>query len=277
MPSASSMAPVVRDIIEKASAAGHLVVASQDWHPVGHVSFASSHPEGTDEFSFVRIPVSDELRSSREVVITRESTVQHEQSPDRAQALGSESPQRTGAVIQRLKSPKRALKMDDDNFVLRASSTPTEDTAQSPERHEVDLMVFPQHCVQGTSGAELIPELAGSPIDILVKKGQRKDMEFQSAFKDVVGIEQSGLELILRVEGVETVVIAGVATEHCVCASALDSVSAGFRTIVLTDAIMSVNHEKGEKALKKMASQGVELFTWPQYCATINQERFQEH
>lgn len=122
--------------------------------------------------------------------------------------------------------------------------------------------VWPVHCVAGTWGAQFHPALviAGES----VRKGTNGEDGYSGfTMRDPVdGREAStGLVELLRADGVQAVVIAGLATDYCVKATALDAVELGFDTTVVTEAIAAVDVEPGdgERALRDMEAAGVTL------------------
>ena len=129
--------------------------------------------------------------------------------------------------------------------------------------------IWPVHCVMDTWGAELHPNLlVDGPT---VRKGSGGEDGYSGfTVRDPVagGQEPTELDAILRANGVERVVIAGLATDYCVLASALDAVRLGYRTQVLLDGIRAVDLAQGDgdRALSTMADAGVELIgpaQWP--------------
>lgn len=123
---------------------------------------------------------------------------------------------------------------------------------------------WPDHCVHDTWGAALHPDLAipiGTPI---VRKGANGEDGY-SAFtmRDPVSGETvpTELEAMLRDAGAVEVVVAGLATDYCVRATALDAAALGFATTVLTDAIAAVDVRPGdgERALDELRAAGVRL------------------
>ena len=123
---------------------------------------------------------------------------------------------------------------------------------------------WPVHCVAGTWGAELHPDLV-LPDDVpLVRKGANGEDGYSGfTMRDPVSGETivTELEALLRDAGVERVIVVGLATDYCVKATALDAVRLGFATEVLTDAIAAVNvlPDDGERALIEMRDAGVAL------------------
>ena len=114
---------------------------------------------------------------------------------------------------------------------------------------------WPIHCVQGTEGAELHPEIEREHLDVVVDKGQDPATEGYSGF------EATELERLLRERGVDRVHVAGLALDVCVKNTALDARRAGFETVVHLDATRAVNVDPGDgdRAVEEMRSAGVEV------------------
>ncbi len=157
------------------------VVATKDWHPGGHISFASSH-------------AGKEVNDSIE----------------------------TGYGAQHL---------------------------------------WPDHCVQGTRGAELHPDINRQPLTATIHKGCARERDSYSAFFESDGVTATGLEGYLRARGIESVAVCGLATEYCVMASALGGLECGFTVYVVTDAIAGINtsHTSSQQALDTMSAAGIQL------------------
>ena len=122
--------------------------------------------------------------------------------------------------------------------------------------------IWPVHCVAGTWGAKLHPELnVEGPI---VRKGSNGEDGYSGfTMRDPQTGEERPTELegLLREWGVERVVVCGLATDYCVNATALDAQRLGFETTVLTSAIAAVNLHPGDdlRALEAMAEAGARL------------------
>ena len=118
---------------------------------------------------------------------------------------------------------------------------------------------WPVHCEAGTEGADFHPNLDSSEIDAVFVKGER-----QAAYSGFEGVEVEtgvGLEAFLRDRDVDAVDVAGIATDYCDRATALDAVAAGFRTRLFTDLAAGVAPETTERALEELAAAGVEITT----------------
>jgi len=157
VPDGDQVIPVINALQQRFD----LVVATQDWHPPGHGSFASSHPG-----------------------------------------------KKPGDIIQ---------------------------------LNGLTQILWPDHCVQGTHGAELVAELATAKIQRVFQKGTDPGVDSYSGLFDNGHRKDTGLGDFLRDQKVTDVYIAGLATDYCVKFTALDSVNLGFRTHVFKDACRGVN------------------------------------
>lgn len=161
-----------------------LVVATQDWHPEGHVSFASQH-------------------AGRAV----------------------------GDVVEVM---------------------------------GLDQMLWPDHCVQGTRGAELHPGLTADRIDERVVKGADPEVDSYSGFFDNGPADRrqsTGLTELFRARGVTEVDLVGLATDYCVKATALDALAEGFVTRVLLEGCRGVDVRPGdiERTIQQLRDAGVRI------------------
>lgn len=125
----------------------------------------------------------------------------------------------------------------------------------APEGDEPNFVTtWPVHCVSGTHGAEYHPELTLPIETIHVKKGQ--GVPSYSMFE---GLSDDGrtVEEILSQAGVNQVDVVGIATDHCVRASALDARNAGFEVRVLNNLVAAVSPETEQTARTEMSEAGV--------------------
>ena len=156
-----------------------LVVATQDWHPADHRSFASQHPG-----------------------------------------------KRVGEVVDMEGLPQ---------------------------------ILWPDHCVQGTRGAEFAPQLNRSGIHQIVQKGTDRSIDSYSGFFDNARRKATGLEALLKSRGVDEVHVMGLATDYCVRATALDARRLGLRVTLLTAGCRGVELKSGDcqRAIEEMQTAGV--------------------
>ncbi len=124
-------------------------------------------------------------------------------------------------------------------------------------KDSVHFKKWPPHCVQNTPGADFHPKLNASKINKIFLKGTLNKDDGYSAFEAT----SANLGQFLKKEKVEDLYIAGLATDYCVKATALDADKNGFETFVVEDAVAAINVKPGdgEKALKAMAHAGITL------------------
>lgn len=172
----NDIVPVVNRLIEES----RHVILTQDWHPAGHSSFASSHP-GKAPFEMVTMPYGEQT-------------------------------------------------------------------------------LWPDHCVQGTAGAEFHPGLRWTTAELVVRKGFRSEIDSYSAFFENDQKTPTGLAGYLRERGIKSVRLCGLATDFCVAFSALDAVAQGFSTSVVLDACRGIDLDGSLATMtKRMREAGVQL------------------
>lgn len=155
------------------------VVLTQDWHPAGHASFASSHP-GKAPFETTTMPYGPQV-------------------------------------------------------------------------------LWPDHCVQGTPGAELHAGLAVPHAQLIIRKGYHAGVDSYSAFREADRTTGTGLAGYLRERGIRRVFVVGLATDYCVGWTAIDAQAAGFAAVVVEDACRGIDLGGSlAKAWTDMTAAGVE-------------------
>lgn len=179
VPEGDQIIPVINDLQKKFQ----LVVASRDWHPANHGSFASNH-EGKE----------------------------------------------VGEVI---------------------------------ELNGLEQILWPDHCIQGSPGAELSPLLNQNFIQRVIFKGTDSRVDSYSAFFDNGHKIQTDLHDYLQKKEVKRLFITGLAADVCVYFTVKDALELGYDTFLITDATRGVNMKKDDtaKALKDMEVKGAALIT----------------
>jgi nicotinamidase/pyrazinamidase len=154
------------------------VVQTQDWHPAGHISFASSH-EGMQPFQVIELPYGPQV-------------------------------------------------------------------------------LWPDHCVIGTKGAEFSVALDIPHVQTIIRKGYRETIDSYSGFKENDHHTQTGLAGYLKERGFKRLFICGLATDFCVAWTAEDGIAAGFETVVIEDATRAIDTGGSlEAAWTRMTEMGV--------------------
>jgi nicotinamidase/pyrazinamidase len=120
--------------------------------------------------------------------------------------------------------------------------------------HPDFVHTWPPHCRTGTPGASFHPELDVAPIEAVFDKGR-----FTAAYSGFEGRTPAGAALRdwLAERGVTEVDVVGIATDHCVRATALDAAGAGFATTVLLDLCAGVAPDSTDRALTELRAAGV--------------------
>ncbi len=122
-------------------------------------------------------------------------------------------------------------------------------------------IMWPDHCVQGSFGAEFIATLNTDALDFVVQKGTNSNIDSYSGFFDNQRLQATGLADYLRAHGLTDLYIVGLATDYCVKFTALDAAELGFNTWVVVDACRGVNLNPGDvdSALQEMQQAGCTL------------------
>ncbi len=140
-----------------------------------------------------------------------------------------------------------------------ASSHPGTAPGQVIPLNGVPQVLWPDHCVQRTPGAEFHPGLDVRPGDPVFRKGQNPEIDSYSGFLDNDRKHETGLRAFLSERGVEAVTVAGLATDYCVKFTALDARHNGLRVTVLKAGCRAVNLQPGDEAqaFAELAAAGV--------------------
>ncbi len=156
------------------------IVLTQDWHPAGHSSFASSH-EGYEPFSSIEMPYGEQI-------------------------------------------------------------------------------LWPDHCIQNSPGAEFHLDLNIGAAQKIIRKGHRHDIDSYSAFFENDGRTKTGLQDWLGAKQINSLYLVGLATDYCVAYSALDAAKLGLDVNVILPACRAIDLEGSlNHQMHKMADAGVSL------------------
>lgn len=159
VPNGDEVVPVINRLSQQFD----VVLQTQDWHPAGHSSFASSHDD-KDPFETIEMPYGEQV-------------------------------------------------------------------------------LWPDHCVQGSQGAEFHPDLETNRSQLIIRKGFRKEIDSYSAFYENDDSTTTGLTGYLRERDIDTLYAAGLATDFCVKWSVVDGLKEGFNVKVVEDAVKGIDIE----------------------------------
>jgi len=121
--------------------------------------------------------------------------------------------------------------------------------------------LWPNHCVQGTKGAELHPKLNTLQCETIFRKGTDKEIDSYSAFYDNRHLKSTGLAGYLKEKGTTELFICGLAADICVYYSIRDAVKEGFNCFFIEDASEALDNEGFKKIKKEMVDMGVRLIS----------------
>lgn len=121
-------------------------------------------------------------------------------------------------------------------------------------------VLWPVHCVIGSPGAALHPELRTDPAHLVIRKGFRPEIDSYSAFFENDHTTPTGLEGYLDSRGITQLTLVGLATDYCVAYSALDALQLGFKVSVRQDLCRGIDLNSSlEEARVNMQNAGVVL------------------
>lgn len=122
--------------------------------------------------------------------------------------------------------------------------------------------LWPDHCVQGTSGAAFHPRLHLPRAELVIRKGFRPAIDSYSTFFENDRRTPTGLSGYLRERGLRRVFLVGLATDYCVHYSAIDARREGFAVVVVEDGCRAIDLEGSlDAAMRAMVEAGVERVT----------------
>ncbi len=120
--------------------------------------------------------------------------------------------------------------------------------------------LWPDHCIQGTHGANFHKDIKFDRADLIIRKGFDTEIDSYSAFRENDKITFTGLSGYLNERKIQELVICGLAYDYCVKWTALDAKTNGFRTVVIENACRSINlNNSEESARNEMQKSGIHL------------------
>jgi nicotinamidase/pyrazinamidase len=142
-----------------------------------------------------------------------------------------------------------------------ASNHPGHQIGEIVQVGNLNQILWPDHCIQGTTGAAFHPELDQSRIHHIIHKGTNPLLDSYSGFFDNGHVQATGLGDYLKAQGISRVVILGLATDYCVKFTALDAIQLGFETVVIPDGCRAVNlqPDDGRRAMEELRANGAAL------------------
>jgi nicotinamidase/pyrazinamidase len=127
------------------------------------------------------------------------------------------------------------------NHMSFASSYPDKRAFETIKVGYGDQVLWPDHCVQDTEGAQISKDIKIPQANLIIRKGFRKDVDGYSAFMEADRKTHSGLASYFKERDIDTVFITGLATDFCVAWTAVDARHAGLTTYVVEDACRAID------------------------------------
>lgn len=129
--------------------------------------------------------------------------------------------------------------------------------------HNQDQILWPEHCVQDTLGADLVGPLHKIKIEKIFHKGTDSFIDSYSTFFDNERKKSNGLSEYLKKKKIKDLYFVGVATDYCIKYSVLDALREGFKATVIKDACRPINLKPDDEieALKEMELKGAKIIT----------------
>lgn len=141
-----------------------------------------------------------------------------------------------------------------------ASSHPGAEPLSMVEMPYGPQVLWPDHCIQGTKGADFHPDLNLDAAHLIIRKGCDPHLDSYSAFVENDRTTKTGLDGYLKSRGVTRCFVCGIATDFCVAWSAIDSVEHGFDTVLLRDLAVEIDLDGSLAAqMEAMTAAGVRI------------------
>lgn len=123
----------------------------------------------------------------------------------------------------------------------------------------LEQTLWPDHCLQGTRGAEFSDLLDTKNIEVIFRKGMDKNIDSYSGFFDNGKLKDTGLAAYLKGKNVKEVFVVGLAGDFCVFYTSKDAIDAGFKTVLIEDATRSIDDISFKSAVKELKEKGAEV------------------
>ena len=122
-----------------------------------------------------------------------------------------------------------------------------------------EQVMWPDHCVQNTTGSEIHDQINSSLFDAIVLQGQNSKVDSYSAFFDNNHLEKTQLHAVLLCKKISSIYLVGLAADFCVKYTAIDGQSLGFDTHFIFDATRSVNPEDNSNLIQQLQLKKIEI------------------
>lgn len=136
------------------------------------------------------------------------------------------------------------------------TSHPGKEPFEEISLNGMNQVLWPEHCIQGTKGAELVPELLTNAVEAIFRKGMDKEIDSYSGFFDNGRKKSTGMADYLKGRGVTEVAVCGVAADYCVYYTANDALDLGFKSSIIESASKPIDPERYARMKKDFQAKG---------------------
>ncbi|EMR03160.1 bifunctional nicotinamidase/pyrazinamidase [Cesiribacter andamanensis] len=140
-----------------------------------------------------------------------------------------------------------------------ASNHPGRQPFETTQLQGLEQVLWPDHCIQGSAGAEFSPQLDMQRVEAIFRKGTDPEIDSYSGFYDNGHLKSTGLAGYLRERGVQQLYLAGLAGDYCVYFTAKDALELGFEVVVIEDATRAIDAEGFGRAKADLLQGGAQL------------------
>lgn len=144
-----------------------------------------------------------------------------------------------------------------ENHKSFALNHPNKDVFDVMNLNGLEQVLWPNHCIQETFGAEFSSELNSKNISAIIRKGMNSEIDSYSGFFDNGKQNNTGLLGLLNDKKVSDVYVCGLAADYCVYYTAKDAVENGFKTYYIEDATKAIAQENYQNCKEELRSLGV--------------------
>lgn len=126
----------------------------------------------------------------------------------------------------------------------------------------INQTLWPDHCVQGTKGAELNEKLDITRIEAIFRKGTNPEIDSYSAFYDNNKKKSTGLHGYLQELNVDQLFICGLAADYCVYYTAIDALNLGYSTTILDESTKAIDQERYDQIKEEFTKAGGKISSY---------------
>ncbi|WP_319417379.1 bifunctional nicotinamidase/pyrazinamidase [Marispirochaeta aestuarii] len=147
------------------------------------------------------------------------------------------------------------------NHISFASNHPGKKVQEILKTGDIEQVLWPDHCVPGTPGAEFHPDLDQRTFDLIISKGTSPKLDSYSGFFENDHLTPTGLDGYLKNLGINDLAVCGLATDYCVFYTVMDAIKLGYKVDLVSDCVRGVDFPQGnvQERLEEMQKAGARI------------------